>query len=191
MQKQTDETVQALHDGLAYLRARNDRIEMSLALWRDLAGRLEHGDPGEAARAALELCAIRAGAAAGVIQMAAGDAWQTLAHRGTWSATGERPRDLATDRTVTTAIANRKPMPASDVTGANGDEADVAIPIVHEAGGPVLGVIALRGVSPGRLRAADMSDLVVIAEWLAPALALALWAARPRTSMSLTAGGVG
>lgn len=188
LQRQSDETVQALYDSLVYLRSRHDRIDMSLGLWRDLAGRLERGDAREAARAALELCAIRAGAAAGVIQMTDGTAWHTLAWRGAWSSSTTKPRDLMRDRTVQVAIASRRVLPASEVTGACGEESDVAVPILAEGTNQVLGVIALRGVSPGRLRAADMGDLVVIAQWLAPALSLAIWAAQPRED---AAAGVG
>lgn len=188
LQRQSDETVQALYDSLAYLRSRHDRIDMSLGLWRDLAGRLERGDPREAARAALELCAIRAGAAAGVIQMTDGKAWHTLAWRGAWSSSTAKPRDLMRDRTVQVAIASRRVLPASDVTGASGEESDVAVPVLAEGSGEVLGVIALRGVSPGRLRAADMADLVVIAQWLAPALSMAIWAAQPRNESAVGVG---
>src|ERR671939_262975 len=49
-------TVAALVDDMGPLRARHDRIDLSLTVWRDLTARLESGDVEQAARAAVELC---------------------------------------------------------------------------------------------------------------------------------------
>jgi hypothetical protein len=176
-QLQAEKTMRALHDSLSYLRARHDRIDASLSLWRDLAARLERGDSVEAAKAVLELCAIRAGAAAGVVQLRDGNRLSTLAWRGQWSTGSARPSDISGDCTVRAAILSRRVTPASD--GATEADSDVAVPVLDD-GGTVVGVIALRGVSPGSLRAPDMHDLVVIAQWLAPALDRSLEAAAQR-----------
>jgi hypothetical protein len=172
---QAEKTMRALHDSLSYLRARHDRIDASLSLWRDLAARLERGDSMEAAKAVLELCAIRAGASAGVVQLRDGHRLSTLAWRGHWSPTSARPSDISGDVTVRQAIVSRQVTPASQ--GATESDSDVAVPVL-DTSGVVVGVIALRGVSPGSLRAPDMHDLVVIAQWLAPALDRSLEAAQ-------------
>lgn len=170
--KDAEETIAALHETATFLRARNDRIDVSLTLWRDLAGRIERGDPVEASRAALELCQIRTGATAGMVQTGEEAHRRTIAWRGQWSASSPRPRDVFTDRTAVAARARRQPTSASEVDGSTSEDSDVAVPVLDDAGG-VTGVIALRGVSPGRLREADLRDLVVIAAWLGPALAAA------------------
>lgn len=170
LQHQAEETVKALHDSLSYLRTRHDRIDVSLSLWRDFAARLERGDASEAATAVLELCAIRVGAVAGVVQLRDGNRFSTLARRGQWSALSARPRDIPADRTVASAVATKKVTPANEVQGATETDSDVAVPVLDDGSGVALGVIALRGVSPRSLRAADISDLAVIAQWLAPAL---------------------
>lgn len=168
LQQQTEATVKALYDSLAYLRARHDRVDISLSLWRDLAGRIESGEPAEAATAVLELCEIRVGAGAGIVQVRDGNRLVTVACRGQWSPTSSRPSDITIDRTVRTAMLQRQVAPACP--GSTEDDCDVAVPVLDPATGAVTGVIALRGVSPGSLRAADLGDLVVLAKWLAPAL---------------------
>jgi hypothetical protein len=175
---QAEETVHALHDGLTYLRARHDRLDISLSLWRNLASRIERGTDAEVADAVLELCGIRTGAQAGIVQLRDGHRLSTVAWRGHWAGTSARPRDISFDATVRAAIVSKQPTPASpDATDA---DSDVAVPVLDEGSGVVIGVIALRGIAPGALRAADLRDLTVIAHWLAPSLARSLHSAVQR-----------
>jgi len=168
-QHQAEENVRALHASLRYLRSRQDRLDLSISLWRNIAGRLERGNAMEASRAVLELCEIRAGAHAGIVQLRDGARLVTLATRGQWSMSTPRPQELDNDPAVRAAMASRHVTPAS--VRSSEVDSDVAIPVTDEESGAVLGVIALRGVSPGSMRAADLRDLGVIAQWLAPAMA--------------------
>jgi hypothetical protein len=70
---------------------------------------------------------------------------------------------------VRAAIVSQHVTPACP--GASESDCDVAVPVTDEGSGVVIGVIALRGVSPGYMRAAELRDLGVLAQWLAPALA--------------------
>ena len=165
-QRTTAETMTALHDAIALLRARHDRIDLSLTLWRDLAARLGGGDPATAARAALELGAMRCGAAGGTVCSWDGDSLGVIARYG------REPdrRDRGTgDRTARAAIEQRRPVTAAAVGGATDRDSDVAVPIIDEDGG-LRAVLALRGVSPGNRCAAGLQDLRVVAQWVAPAL---------------------
>jgi hypothetical protein len=165
--RQAEEAVTALHESLAYLRSRHDRLDVSLSVWRDLAARMERGDPMEAARAALELCQIRVGATAGSVQLRDGNRLRLVASRGSLP-DSELIRDIGGDHTVRDAIVARAVAPAS--SGAGETDSDVAAPIVDDDTGLVVGVIALRGVPATSLRAANLIDLRLIAQWLAPAL---------------------
>ncbi len=167
---ESDEVMEAMRETMATVRARADRIDLSLTVWRDLASRIERGDPGEAARASLELCALRLGATAGIVQRWDGGALRTLAWHGEWSASQPRPRDIFTDRTATAAVNRARPATISQIENAGADDSDVAAPIL-DGEGKVIGIIALRGLPARRLRAADVRDLVIAAQWLAPALA--------------------
>lgn len=168
LQKQTESTVKALYDNLGHLRARHDRVDIALSLWRDLAARIEGGDPSDASTAVLELCEIRTGATAGIVQVRDGNRLVTVACRGQWSPHSSRPADITIDRTVRTAMLQRQVTPACP--GSSEDDCDVAVPVLEPGTGAVVGVIALRGVAPTSLRAAELGDLVVLARWLAPAL---------------------
>lgn len=165
---QAEATIAALQDSLTYLRERCDRIDMSLSLWRDLAHRLERGDAADAARAALDLCAIRCGASAGAVLRMGPDGLAQVTRRGA------TPAANGADRTVDAAVTSGVVVPASDVPGAEPEDSDVAAPVIDESDGTVLGAIALCGVGPGRLRAADLRDLSIVASWLAPALSVAV-----------------
>jgi hypothetical protein len=178
--KDVDETMAALHDGFEQLRTRHDRIDRSLSLWKDLASRLESGDAPLAATAAVELAAIHAGASNGTVQYWDGRTVRALAWHGRDSAADPRQRDISFDRTIRAAVERARPVLATEVEGPTEEDSDVAIPIFNEIGRFVVGVIALRGVSPTRLRAADLRDLVVIAQWLAPALEKTMQAPRWR-----------
>lgn len=165
--RQSEESIGALHESLAYLRSRHDRLDVSLSVWRDLAARMERGDAVDAARAALELCQFRVGAASGSVQLRDGNRLRLLASRGALP-DREVVRDIGGDHTVRDAIVARSVAPAS--ASASETDSDVAAPIVDEGSGLVVGVIALRGVPAASLRAANLIDLRLIAQWLAPAL---------------------
>jgi hypothetical protein len=180
-QQHAEESVEALHRSLGYLRRRHDRLDVSLGMWRSLAARLERGDAGEAGRAVLELCEIRAGARAGIVQIRDGNRLTKVAARGNWGPLMIRPLDIGGDATVRAAILSRSVTPAGP--GSTEGDSDVAVPVLDEDGSMVIGVIALRGVSPAHLRAADLRDLGVLAQWIAPALGRALQA---RTSTRRT-----
>ena len=167
--RDAEELVAAMHDSMAFLRARHDRMDVSLSLWRDVSARLERGATEDAALAALELCAIRSGASAGMVHRWDGVSLHPLARHGQWSPAHSRPRDVVSDRTAVAAVTARRATPASEVAGVSDEDSDVAVPVLDVHGG-VLGVISLRGVSPARLHAADLSDLTLTAGWLAPAL---------------------
>jgi hypothetical protein len=167
--EQAESNLDALQTSLAYLRARHDRLDLSLTLWRNLATRLERGEPDDACAAVLELSEIRTGARAGIVQLRDGNRLTTVSSRGAWSPISIRPPDINDDATVRAAIATRLVTPAGP--GATEHDSDVAAPVVDDATGAVLGVIALRGVSPTSLRAADLRDLGVLASWIAPSLA--------------------
>lgn len=188
LQKQTESTVKALYDNLGYLRARHDRVDIALSLWRDLAGRIEGGDPSDASTAVLELCEIRTGATAGIVQVRDGNRLVTVACRGQWSPTSSRPSDITIDRTVRTAMLQRQVTPACP--GSTEDDCDVAVPVLEPGTGNVVGVIALRGVTPQSLRAADLGDLVVLARWLAPALGRPLHITAPIKKLDTSTGQV-
>lgn len=160
-------TMQALYSSLGYLRRRHDRLDASLAVWRDLAGRIERGELSDAVKAVLELCEIRLGVSAGIVQVRDGSRLITVGARGQGSPISTRPRDIAGDFTVRTAITSRQVTLAPP--GATHDDSEIAAPILDEDSGVVLGVIALGGAKD-RLRAADRADLHLIAQWLAPAL---------------------
>jgi hypothetical protein len=165
---QTHEALQAFQEHVKPLRARYQRIDLSVTMWRDLSNRIVSGDVQQAARAALDLGAIRSGATAGAVYWAEGNRIGTLARFGNEAESS----DIAVDRTVRAAVHRRRGVLALEVEGATPSDSDIAAPII-DASGVVLGVIALRGVSATRLSASDVNDLIVVAEWLAPALAKA------------------
>ena len=185
-QAAAESTTEALRESLALLRARHDRLDLSLSMWREVAARMERGDPGEASRAALELCALRSGASAGVVQRWDGVSLRTLAGHGQGSPAQPRPRDICTDRTAAAAVANHRAVTVLEV-GAEAElsDSDVAVPIMGSAPGSVLGVISLRGVSPSRLRATDLRDFTIIAQWLAPTLAASARVERTARNLGL------
>lgn len=176
---EAEATLRALHDSLGYLRRRHDRLEISLSMWRDLAARMERGDAGDAARAALELCEVRTGATAGRVRRDDGHRLVTVAARGVWPASSlDSDSVLARDGRAS-ALDDRDELGNTD--------REVAIPVLDDRGNSV-GVIALRGL-PHELRSADLADLRVLASWLAPALnrPLHISGARKRISAGGTA----
>jgi hypothetical protein len=160
-------TEHALQDNLGYLRNRLDRLELSLSVWRDLAGRIARGDMADAADAAIELCFLRTGATAGRVQLRDGDNLTPIAGRGTWVMPAVRFREKGLDATVQAALVGKKLALATP--DATETDSAVAMPIV-DASGVVLGILALRALPEGGLKPADLHDLELIAAWLAPAL---------------------
>jgi hypothetical protein len=166
------------------LRARNDRLELSLTFLRDIARRLDGGDLEVAAQAALELATARLGARAGAVQMLpppggsdgeqperAPEALLPIAAAGVWdwSATG------APDGTIVAALGMARPVRAIELPSAGPTDSDLAAPIIvgrdADSPGVVVGVIALRGVPRGGADMAALRDLAVIAEWVSRAFA--------------------
>ncbi|HVV85566.1 MAG TPA: hypothetical protein VHE35_21045 [Kofleriaceae bacterium] len=166
-QARAESTEQALHDTVGYLRNRLDRLELSLSVWRDLAGRIERGDLADAADAALELCTMRTGATAGRVQLRDGESFTMVAGRGAWVMPAVRFREKHVDATVQAALFSRQVTTAAD--GAGETDSELVAPVLDEGSGVVLGVIALRGLPAGGVRAAELLDLQVVASWLAPA----------------------
>jgi hypothetical protein len=162
-----DATVAQLHDAAVALRARADRLDHSLTFIRDVAARLEGGDPVVGSQAALELAIARTGARAGVVQLVDDRGrLRTVASLGAWTLLRARPPDVLLDRTIKAAFDSAAPARASDFPEAGRDQSDVATPITNEVG-EVLGVLALRGVPPDSLCHALVHDLGLIARWCA------------------------
>ena len=148
------------------LRARNDRLDLSLTFLRDVALRIDSGDLGAASEAALSLVVARLGARAAAVELVAGDDrhLNAIASVGIWNAgsAGERP-----DVTCAEALRTGQPVRAIDLQGAGPEDSDLAAPIVVD--GDTAGVLSVRGVP--RVGAAALRDLTVVAEWLALASA--------------------
>ncbi|HXJ18859.1 MAG TPA: hypothetical protein VMT03_01395 [Polyangia bacterium] len=145
------------------LRARNDRLDLSLTFLRDVARRIESGERVLAAEAALLLVVARLGAraAAVLIPASGGRPLATIAAAGAWQAAASD----APDATATEALRSGQPVRAVELTGAGPSDSDLAAPIVLD--GVAVGVLVVRGVS--RMGAAALRDLAVVAEWIAPA----------------------
>lgn len=166
-QARAEATEQALQDNLGYLRNRLDRLELSLSVWRDLAGRLERCDIADAADAALELAFMRTGAQAGRVMLRDGDNLTPVAGRGAWVMPAVRFREKGLDATVQAALfAKQLTLAAPDATDT---DSAAAAPILDESG-VVLGMLALRALPAAGLKPADLHDLELIAQWLAPAI---------------------
>jgi len=146
------------------LRARNDRLDLSLTFLRDVARRIESGERVPAAEAALLLVVARLGARAAAVLVPAsgGRSLATIAAAGAWhaAAAGDAP-----DATAAEALRSGQPVRAVELTGAGPADSDLAAPIVPD--GVAVGVLVVRGVS--RMGAAALRDLAVVAEWIAPA----------------------
>ena len=160
----TEETALALREVVGVLRDRLDRIDLSISMWRAIAARLDHGTLSDAAAAALELAAIRTGAATGVVLLNTGDRLETIANYGHASDCG----DFSRDRTVCHAFSNRRAALRGHVRDAGLEDMEVAVPITGQDGS-LVGVLAMRDTPPARLRAAEVRDVQVVATWLAPA----------------------
>jgi hypothetical protein len=167
------------------LRARNDRLELSLTFLRDIARRLDGDDVEVAAQAALELATARLGARAGAVQVLpvrggeggdperSPDALMPVAATGVWDWSATE----TTDATVTAALGTGRPVRAIELPNAGPTDSDLAAPIIvgrtADTPGVVMGAIALRGVPRGGADMAALRDLTVIAEWVSGAFAAA------------------
>src|SRR5580765_2642464 len=138
-----DATIETLRGVLTLLRARVDRTSTSLSFLRDVAGRLEGGDPVAAAEGAADLALARTGASAAEVNVGMGRFQRLLAVR---------------DARGTDALA---PLALRD--------ADLTVPILN--GRDRIGCIALWGIPRSGLDEASSHDLAVIASWCVPALA--------------------
>jgi hypothetical protein len=163
-----EESIVQLTEAALALRARADRTENSLVFWHDIIVRMESTAPGDTAEAALELALARTGARAGLVQIAEAGRLRTLASKGTWSLDALMPPGHR-DRTAAAALHHRRPVQAREVADVRAGDSDMAAPILSPSG-HVMGMIALRGVPFAALRTAALSDLHIVACWLARAL---------------------
>jgi hypothetical protein len=168
-----DAIVAELRDAAMALRARADRLDHSVTFIRDVAARLEGGDPLLGSQAALELAIARTGSRAGVVQLVdERGRLRTVASLGAWTLLRARPPDVLLDRTIKAAFDSAATVRGSDLpelgelAEAGRDRSDVATPITDDAG-EVLGVLALRGVPADSLCHALVHDLGLIARWCA------------------------
>ncbi len=163
--------IELRHAAMA-LRSRADQVEHSLTFLRDVAGRLEGNDPVEAAQAALDLVIARTGARAGMVQVAERGMLRTLVRSGAWSLESPLRPDLLRDRTAYLAIERGGLALSSDLEKIGPLDSDAAAPIFDRAG-ELLGILALRGLSPHALPAAAGHDLTLVASWCGKSLAAA------------------
>lgn len=161
----SEETASAMHDVVSVLRERLDRIDMSISMWRTIAGRMDHGLLPDAAAAALELASIRSGAAAGFVQRLTDGRLQTIATYG------QTPGvlDITRDRTVRHVMKHGRPALREQVPATTLEDSEVAIPIIDPETRAIVGALAMRDTPPGRLRAAEVHDLEMVGAWLAQA----------------------
>jgi uncharacterized coiled-coil protein SlyX len=140
-------TIETLRGVVATLRTRVDRASTSLSFLRDVAARLEGGDPVAAAEGAADLALARTGACAAQVKVGMNGFQRLLAVRD-----ARGPKAIA-------------PLALGD--------ADLTVPIRN--GKDRVGVIALWGIPRSGLDDATAHDLAVIASWCVPAFAIAVW----------------
>jgi hypothetical protein len=160
-----------LMEAALMLRSRADRTENSLAFLHNIAVRMAGSTPRDSAEAALELALMRTGARAGVVQTGDPGRLRTLASRGIWSLDTLTPPPVHRDRTACAALACRRPVQARQVADVRIGDSDMAAPVLSRDG-RLLAVIALRGVPSSALTTASLSELHVVACWLARSLSL-------------------
>jgi hypothetical protein len=156
--------VAQLRDAAVSLRARADRLDLSLAFLSDVTGRLHGDDPVAAGEAALALALARSGSRAGAVQILERGRLRTIASNGSWSADMPVPPDLLGDRTVSAAWERSGLARRSEFADAGPDDSDM-VAAIHDVAGERIGVLALRGVPADSLRPAGVRDLDVIARW--------------------------
>jgi hypothetical protein len=155
-------TIGDLRRAALALRARNDRLDLSLTFLHNIARRLHGPDAEAGAQAALELITARIGARAASVEMLAAGELRPMAVLGVWNRT-------APDHTMLAAMNGRQPVRGLELAEGGPDDSDIAAPIT-DAAGVVRGVIAARGVPGGGSSMAALRDLAVIAAWASPAL---------------------
>lgn len=164
-----EDCVAQLTEAALALRVRADRTETSLAFLHDIAVRMASAAPRDRAEAALDLALARTGARAGLVQITDGGRLRTLASRGMWSLDALTPPSVHRDLTACAALEHRRAIQARDVADVRVGDSDLAAPILSPGGDP-MGVIALRGVPFTALEAVSLSDLHIVACWLARGL---------------------
>src|SRR3954453_20576299 len=102
-------TIADLRRAALALRARNDRLDLSLTFLRNIARRLHGSDAEAAAQAALELVVARIGARAASVEMLSGGELRQLAVVGIWNRG-------APDNTALSAVRSRQPVRAVELT---------------------------------------------------------------------------
>lgn len=167
-------TIRDLRRAALALRARNDRLDLSLTFLCNIARRLQGNDAEAAAQAALELIGARIGARSASIELRAGEELRPLAVIGIWNR--EAP-----DRTAMAALESRQPMRALELADGGPGDSDIAAPII-DAAGEARGVVAARGVPGGGSSMAALRDLAVIAQWASPVICGEETAERGETS---------
>jgi hypothetical protein len=167
--RSAEDSVAQLTETALALRVRADRTETSLAFLYEVAVRMASSAPRDTAEAALELALARTGARAGLVEIADGSRLRMLATRGSLDALAP---PVQRDRTARAAQEHRRAVQARDVADVRICDSDLAAPILSRDG-RALGVIALRGVPFAALGAASLSDLNIVACWLARGLAAA------------------
>jgi hypothetical protein len=173
--------IEELRRAALALRARNDRLDLSLTFLRGAARRLEGADPVAAADAALELATTRLGARAAAVLLVdspghgGAERLVAFAVSGVFSPDGQGQAGEG-DGTVTAAFEGRKPTRAMDLASGGPGDSDLAAPIVEPGSNgshAPRGVLAVRGVPRGGVGVAALRDLAIIAEWSWGALARA------------------
>lgn len=171
----------SLQEANRYLRQRCDHMDASVRLWRQAARSLERGDLVQAADAALDLCTRRIGARHGYFVEAKSGALRGSAH-------GQVRDDLWDhDKTLLATLSDSQAHLVLDIAGADEHDSDVTIPVRDEQDEELLGVIALRGADPTLIGKAELHDLSLIAEWLAPLVARKLKGPRLRDASGVVA----
>ena len=165
-----DATIGALRDAAVALRARADRFDHCLTFLRDVAARIESGDPTTASQGELDLALARTGARAGAVVFLDGGRPRTLASVGPWDdAQSAGAPDVFPDRTIRAAFETAAPARATDLPDAGPSDCELATPIVDDTG-RVSGVLALRGVPADSLRRPLVHDVGLIARWCAKSM---------------------
>jgi hypothetical protein len=164
-----------LTEAALVLRSRADRTENSLAFLHGIAVRMESAAPYDKAEAALELALVRTGARAGLVQIVDSARLCTLASMGIWNLDALAP-SVHHDHTAYTALEQRRAVQARELADAQVGDSDMAAPLLSPDG-RVVGIVALRGVPFAATNTSALSDLEIVASWLARALL----AGAPRT----------
>jgi hypothetical protein len=173
-----------LRDAVVVLRARAERLEVSLTFLGEVAGRMEGGDPVAAAEAALDLALARIGARAGVVELQAVGGPKVIAQAGCWTTTdGPGAPDLSGDHAVTAALRTGRPVRAIDLGDVAPSDSDLAVPLLDGAGVP-FGVVAVRGVPHAGASLATLHDLAAVTAWLGRALGRALSLDHPASGVT-------